>query len=108
MNTFAAVGTAITAVLIPSFAVFDGATAQACVAGAAQEINGNWYCSEVTAVTYTNFPGCGSYEKITDMDANTGDCSSMRYNYSGSLSPLNEEVGFPPLSKLNIFLMVFG
>ena len=69
----------------------EGAAAQACAAGAASEINGNWYCSEVTAVTYTNFPGLGSYKKITDMDA--GDCSSVRYDYSGSLSPLNEEVG---------------
>lgn len=69
-------------------------TAQ-CAAGTTQEINGNWYCSEVTAVTYTNFPGFGSYNKITGMDASTGDCSSERYNYSGSLSPLNEEVRSP-------------
>ncbi|KAF6225341.1 hypothetical protein HO173_012826 [Letharia columbiana] len=78
-------------VVIPSLLLFDGVTAQ-CAAGTAQEINGNWYCSEVTAVTYASFPGFGSYEKITDMHANTGDCSSVRYNYSGSLSPLNEEL----------------
>ena len=83
------------AVVMPSLLLFNGVTAQ-CAAGTAQEIRGNWYCSEVTAVTYTNFPGFGAYEKITDMDANTGDCSSVRYNYSGSLSPLNEEVGSPP------------
>lgn len=81
-------------VVIPSLLLFDGVTAQ-CAAGTAQEINGNWYCSEVTAVTYASFPGFGSYEKITDMNVNTGDCSSVRYNYSGSLSPLNEEVGSP-------------
>lgn len=81
--------------LIPSFLLFNhGVTAQ-CAADTAQEINGNWYCSETTAVTYTNFPGFGSYKKITDMDADTGDCSSVRYNYSGSLSPLDEEVGSP-------------
>ncbi|KAF6240147.1 hypothetical protein HO173_001757 [Letharia columbiana] len=78
-------------VVIPSLLLFDGVTAQ-CAAGTAQEINGNWYCSEVNAVTYASFPGFGSYEKITDMNANTGDCSSVRYNYSGSLSPLNEEL----------------
>lgn len=83
------------AVAILSIIFFKGATAQACVAGTAQEINGNWYCSEVTAVTYTNFPGSGSYEKITNMDVDTGNCSSVRYNYSGSLSPLNEEVCSP-------------
>ena len=78
-----------------------GATAQACAAGAASEIQGNWYCFEVTAITYANFPGVGSYEKITDMDADTRDCSSVRYDYSGSLSPLNEEVGW-------FSLMLFG
>ena len=71
----------------------EGAAAQACAAGAASEIQGNWYCSEVTAVTYANFPGVGSYEKITDMYVDSGECSSVRYYYSGSLSPLNEEVG---------------
>ena len=80
------------AFLAPSVLLLDEATAQ-CAAGTAEEINGNWYCSEVTAVTYTNFPGSGSYEKITHMDANSGACSSVRYDYSGSLSPLNEEVG---------------
>lgn len=79
------------AVFIPSVLFSNGVTAQ-CAAGTAQEINGNWYCSEVTAVIYTNFPGFGSYKKITDMDASSGDCSSERYNYSGSLSPLNEEL----------------
>ena len=78
--------------IIPSLLLCNGITAQ-CAAGSALEINGNWYCSEVTAVTYTDFRGVGSYERITDMDAKTGDCASARYNYSGSLSPLNEEVG---------------
>ncbi|CAD6576857.1 MAG: target of Sbf [Alectoria sarmentosa] len=80
------------AVTIPSLLLFNGVTAQACAVGMAQEINGNWYCSEVTAVTYTDFPGFGFYEKITDMDADSGICSSERYNYSGSLSLLNEEL----------------
>lgn len=80
--------------IIPFLATLDAITAQACAADTAEEINGNWYCSEVTAVTYTNFPGFGSYEKITGMNVDTGDCSSVRYNYSGSLSPLNEEVCF--------------
>lgn len=82
------------AVVLPPVLFFSVTTAQ-CTAGTAKVVNGNWYCSEVTAVTYTNFPGFGSYEKITDMDATTGECSSVRYNYSGSLSPLNEEVGLP-------------
>ena len=82
--------------LIPSFLLSNHRVAAQCAAGTAQEINGNWYCSQTTAVTYTNFPGFGSYEKITGMDADTGNCSSVRYDYSGSLSPLNEEVGCSP------------
>ena len=86
--------TLLAIISIPSLLLFNGTTAQ-CAAGTAQEIDGNWYCSEVTAITYTNFPGFGSYNKIIDMDENTGKCTSVRYNYSGSLSPLNEEVSFP-------------
>ena len=66
--------------------------AQACAAGTAQEINGNWYCSKVSGITYTNFPGTGSYNKVVDMNEGTGECRSEKYGYSGSLSPLNEEV----------------
>lgn len=103
MCTFLAV------VVIPSLLLlFNRVTAQ-CAAGTAQEIRGNWYCSEVTAVTYTDFPGVGSYDKITGMDADTGDCSRVRYNYSGSLSPLNEEVGFSSRSTdevLVVFLLI--
>ena len=69
--------------------------AQACAEGSAKEIKGNWYCSSVKGITYTNFPGTGSYNKITYMDAASGQCRSERYQYSGSLAPLNEEVSFP-------------
>ena len=72
-----------------------------CAAGSgtgfAKELKGNWYCSETQAITYSNFPGNGSYNKITRMDASTGQCDNVKYEYSGSLSPLNEEVcAFPP------------
>ena len=77
--------------------------AQACVPGTAQEINGNWYCSPVKAITYTNFPGFGHYNKVTHMDASTGQCTQQRYDYSGSLSPLNEEVGLLDPLSLNSF-----
>ncbi|KAM0804083.1 putative TOS1-like glycosyl hydrolase-domain-containing protein [Usnea florida] len=85
-------GAVITGSAIIFLAALEGAVAQACAAGAASESQGNWYCSEVTAVTYVNFPGVGSYEKVTDMEAESGECSSVRYEYSGSLSPLNEEL----------------
>ncbi|KAL8645303.1 MAG: hypothetical protein Q9226_007364 [Calogaya cf. arnoldii] len=67
-------------------------TAQACAAGTAQQIGGNWYCSEVKAITYSNFPGTGSYDKITNMDASSGQCTSEKQTYRGSLAPISEEV----------------
>ena len=68
--------------------------AQACAAGSAQELGGNWYCSEVKAIKYQNFPGHGSYNTVTNMDAVTGQCKTQKHSYSGSLSPLDEEVCF--------------
>lgn len=56
------------------------------------DFEGNYYCSQVDAITYTSVGGAGSYNKITNMDSNSGTCSSEAYGYSGSLSPLNEEV----------------
>ena len=72
----------------------DGVFAQECAAGSASQYKGNWYCSPVKAITYTGFPGKGWYNKVTDMDATTGQCQSERYGYSGSLAPLNEELSF--------------
>ena len=95
MHQHAVTGTAAIALITP-FLILLGANesnAQACAAGTAQEINGNWYCSEVNAISYTNLPGNGSYNKVTNMDAATGQCSFEQYGYSGSLSPLDEEVG---------------
>lgn len=80
------------------FAIAGSAAAQACAAGTAKEINGNWYCSPVKAITYSNFPGTGSYKKVTQMNASSGECTQQRYTYSGSLSPLNEEVWWTPFA----------
>ncbi|KAL8947490.1 MAG: hypothetical protein Q9222_006238 [Ikaeria aurantiellina] len=66
--------------------------AQACAAGTAKELGGNWYCSEVKAITYSNFPGTGSYNKIANMDPATGKCTTEKHTYSGSLAPLSEEL----------------
>ena len=78
--------------LLSIFAVADQIQAQACAAGSAQELGGNWYCSEVEAIKYQSFPGHGSYNRVTGMDAATGQCTTEKHAYSGSLSPLNEEV----------------
>ena len=73
-------------------ALISSAQGQACAAGSAKQILGNWYCSEVKAITYSNFPGHGYYNKVTNMNSETGECKSEKFFYSGSLSPLNEEV----------------
>lgn len=72
-------------------ATFTGAVADLCADGSTDD-NGNWYCQEVTAVTYTGLSGSGSYNKITNMDSTTSTCSSNPFGYSGSMSPLDEEV----------------
>ena len=70
-------------------ATASGAAAQAC-AGAAQEINGNWYCQAVKAITYSNFNTPGTYQKVTIM-AN-GVCGSTPQSYGGAMAPMDEEV----------------
>ena len=56
------------------------------------EDGGNYYCNLVNAITYTSVGGSGSYNKVTNMDSSSGSCSSTPFGYSGSLSPLDEEV----------------
>ena len=84
--------------LIILLALISSTNCQACAAGSAKEVLGNWYCSEVEAITYLNWPGYGQYNRITSMDVETGECTSEPYRYSGSLSPMNEEV-HPGLSE---------
>jgi hypothetical protein len=78
---------AVGAVLAASVA---RAVAQACASGPAQEINGNWYCQAVGAITYSNFDTPGTYNKVTTMA--DGICESTPQNYSGPMAPMDEEV----------------
>lgn len=66
------------------------AIAQACAAGSAKEIGGNWYCDAVKAITYSDFGSTGSYNKVTNMEG--GNCQSEQFVYSGALAPLDGEV----------------
>jgi len=56
-----------------------------------QEIDGNWFCQPVQAIQYSNVGIPGTYNQITDMASN-GVCSSEPKQYSGPISPLDEEV----------------
>lgn len=69
-----------------------GVVAQECAVGTAQFVKGNWYCSAVDSISYRNFPGTGHYNRVVHMDTLTGVCKMEKLVYSGSLSPLNEEV----------------
>ena len=71
--------------------------AQACAAGSAQEIDSNWYCQAVNAISYTNFGTLGTYNKVTSM-AN-GLCGSTPQSYGGGIAPLDEEVGTNPIQE---------
>ena len=95
--------TTVAAILLAFQSLAFTVTAQSqCAAGSgtgvAEESKGNWYCSRAQAITYSSFPGHGYYNKVTNMDAETGQCQSEQYAYSGSLSPLNEEVSHEPIS----------
>ena len=58
--------------------------------------DGNWYCSEVWAITYRNISQAGTYNRTTSIDPRTGLCGHERLNYPGTgpLTPLFGEVQF--------------
>ncbi|CAN6665748.1 probable circularly permuted 1,3-beta-glucanase Tos1p [Trichomonascus vanleenenianus] len=71
------------------------AVAGALVASSAeatcQFVDGNNYCNNVNQVFYRNVGYQGSYNRVTSFN-DDGTCSSQPQAFSGSLSPLNEEV----------------
>ncbi|KEQ69102.1 hypothetical protein M436DRAFT_56675 [Aureobasidium namibiae CBS 147.97] len=83
-----------------------GVAADLCSKGSVDD-GGNWYCQAVDAITYTGMLGKGSYNKITSMDSNSGACSSTPYGYSGSMSPLDEEVSLHFRGPLKIKQFAF-
>ena len=85
--------------------VQEGQTQQ-CDVGTAINIKGNWYCSSVDSISYTNFPGTGHYNVVTYMNTSNGACTTEKYVYTGSLSPLNEEVGQFLLYVLEHWLII--
>jgi len=69
-----------------------GAAGQCPDGSPPQVIDQMSYCTAVHAVRYENFTGAGTYNKITNMDPNTGACESTPVTFSGPLTPLDEEV----------------
>ena len=62
--------------------------------GHSQFSEGNWYCSEVQAITYKNISQPGRYNRTTRVNPDTGLCDHEPVSYSGtgSLTPLFGEV----------------
>ena len=79
--------------------LFLGAIAVASVRATADkssEDNGNWYCSPVQRISYKSVGTEGSYDRVVDMDAATGQCQFEKQLFSGPLAPLDEDVSdFP-------------
>lgn len=65
-----------------------------CSGTSQRSADGNWYCSEVWAITYRNISQPGVYNRTTSVDPQTGICSHERVNYEGTgpLTPLFGEV----------------
>lgn len=68
------------------------ATAITSASAACDYISGNYYCDEVSKIIYNNIGYSGSYEDVTNMDEDTGECTQESKSFSGNLSPLDEEL----------------
>ncbi|KAJ9610559.1 target of Sbf [Cladophialophora chaetospira] len=54
---------------------------------------GNWYCSAVQAISYSNFGTPGKYQKVATMGS-SGECDFAAQSYSGGMAPMDEEVSW--------------
>lgn len=90
----------IKSVCAVSLAALSVARAQCVMSG------GNYYCSETEAVIYKNVGFSGSYQDVTSMDETSGVCQQSSKSFSGSLSPLDEELSVHFRGPVN--LLQFG
>ena len=62
------------------------------VAADCQYVGGNYYCNSVNAIKYTGIGFAGSYQDVNNMDESSCQCSSNALAFSGTMSPLDEEL----------------
>lgn len=86
--------------LFASFLLALGAAGS--VAADCQFIEGNYYCNQVNKVVYNGVGFSGSYQKVTNFDTSSCSCSQEAYSFSGSLSPLDEELSVHFRGPLNL------
>ena len=79
--------------VLPSLALAK-TSAQLCRGTSTLANDGNWYCSEVKAITYKNINQTGEYNRTTRVDPKTGLCDHEPIAYSGAgpFTPLIGEV----------------
>ncbi|KAI1627659.1 putative TOS1-like glycosyl hydrolase-domain-containing protein [Exophiala viscosa] len=63
------------------------------VAADCTEDDGNYYCSQVDAISYTNFGTAGQYQEVTYM-GDSGQCDFSTVDYSGGMAPFDSEVSW--------------
>jgi hypothetical protein len=68
--------------LLPSL-VLSKTAAQLCRGTSTLADDGNWYCSEVRAITYKNISQPGEYNRTTRVNPKTGLCEHEPVAYSG-------------------------
>lgn len=85
--------------LVSLFAIFPQLTlgktaAQLCRGTATLADDGNWYCSQVKAITYKNINQAGRYNRTTGVDPDAGLCHHEPIAYAGvgPTTPLIGEV----------------
>ncbi|ODQ64660.1 hypothetical protein NADFUDRAFT_83577 [Nadsonia fulvescens var. elongata DSM 6958] len=64
-------------------------------------IAGNYYCSEIQAVTYENIGFSGSYQEVTAMNAD-GSCNFDSKSFSGTNAPLDQDLSVHFRGPLNL------
>ncbi|EXJ86941.1 hypothetical protein A1O3_03895 [Capronia epimyces CBS 606.96] len=57
------------------------------------EEKGNWYCSQVDAISYSNFGTAGQYQNVIEMGS-AGQCNFAAQAYQGGMAPMDEEVSW--------------
>lgn len=87
---------------LPKTSILAAALLVARAYAACSEISGNYYCSEVSQVIYESIGFDGSYSQVTNFDNSSCTCTSSSKSFSGSLSPLDEEISIHFRGPLNL------
>ncbi|KAF2855473.1 hypothetical protein T440DRAFT_474885 [Plenodomus tracheiphilus IPT5] len=84
--------------------VYGKSSGQLCAGTAELSKDGNWYCSEVSAITYRNISQPGAYNRTISIDPRTGLCSHARQDYpnTGPQTPLFGEVSMHLRGPMNV------